>query len=121
MKTGCLALLLLAPLTLRVAGAPSDASGPAAAPEAEKELFAARYDQAAELYSKLRRDDPAWAPGYYGMVRALIGAYRAPEAYAAAAKGLEHAPESAEAQAAAGLAAYRRGNLTKAIRITHMP
>ena len=104
MKTACLALLLLAPLTPGVAGAP----------EAEKELFAARYDQAAELYSKLLRDDPAWAPGYYGIVRALIGAYRAPEAYAAAAVGLQHAPESAEAQAAAGLAAYRRGNLPKA-------
>ncbi|MGA3075741.1 MAG: hypothetical protein ABSG56_18895 [Bryobacteraceae bacterium] len=68
MKTGYLALLL-APLTLLVAGAPSDALAPAAVPEAERALFAARYDQAAELYSKLLRDNPAWAHGYYGIVR----------------------------------------------------
>jgi len=108
MKTSCIAILLLATLALPLAAAP------AAAPEAEKELFAARYDRAAELYSKLLRDDPAWAPGYYGLVRALIGAYRAREAYAAAAQGLQHAPESAEAQTAAGIAAYRRGNLPNA-------
>jgi tetratricopeptide (TPR) repeat protein len=114
MKTGYLALLLLAPLTYQAAAAPPGKLGPAAAPDAEKELFAARYDQAAELYSKLLRDDPAWAPGYYGLVRALIGAYRAHEAYAAADEGLQRAPAFAEAQAAAGLAAYRRGDLPRA-------
>lgn len=111
MKTRRLALLLLALLTLRAPGIPSE---PVAAQEAETELFAARYDRAAQLYSKLLRDDPAWAPGYYGIVRALIGAHRAPEAYAAAAEGLQHAAESAEVYAAAGLAAYRRGDLPKA-------
>ncbi len=111
MKARYVAILWLAALTLRAARPPSD---PAAAQEAEKELFAARYDRAAELYSKLLRDDPAWGPGYYGEVRALIGAYRAHEAYSAAADGLQHAPESAEAQTAAGLAAYRHGELAKA-------
>jgi tetratricopeptide (TPR) repeat protein len=103
------AFLLLVSLTLRAAHL-----DPAAALEAEKELFAARYDRAAELYSKLLHDDPAWGPGYYGEVRALIGAYRAHEAYSAAADGLQRAPESAEAQTAAGLAAYRHGELATA-------
>ena len=87
---------------------------PDAIQQAERELFAARYDRAAELYAKLLRDDPAWAPGYYGAVRSLIGAYRAHEAYSVAEEGLRHSPEMAEAQAAAGLAAYRRGDLTTA-------
>jgi hypothetical protein len=54
------ALLLLASLTVRPAA-------PGAAQDAERELLAARYDRAADLYSNLLRDDPAWAPGYYGM------------------------------------------------------
>ena len=90
------------------------AVSPEPAQQAEQELFAARYDKAAELYAKLLHDDPAWAPGYYGAVRALIGAYRAREAYAAAEEGLRHAPETAEVQTAAGLAAYRSGDLAKA-------
>lgn len=106
MKTRSFAILLLAPVGLCAAAF--------TAQEAEKELFAARYDRAADIYSQLLRDDPAWAPGYYGLVRALIGAHRAQEAYAAAARGLEHAPESAEVQTAAGLAAYRRGDLKEA-------
>jgi tetratricopeptide (TPR) repeat protein len=111
MKARYAAILLLASLTLRAAHPPID---PAAAQEAERELFAARYDHAAEIYSKLLHDDPSWGPGYYGEVRALIGAYRAHEAYTVAAEGLQHAPESAEAQTAAGVAAYRRGELGNA-------
>ena len=87
---------------------------PDAIQQAERELFAARYDRAAELYAKLLREDPAWAPGYYGAVRSLIGAYRAHEAYFVAEEGLRRSPETAEAQAAAGLAAFRRGDLTTA-------
>jgi tetratricopeptide (TPR) repeat protein len=90
------------------------AVSPDAIQQAEQELFAARYDRAAELYAKLLQDDPSWAPGYYGEVRALIGAYRAHEAYSVAAEGLRQAPETAEAQTAAGMAAYRSGDLTKA-------
>ncbi|MGA2590010.1 MAG: aspartyl protease family protein [Bryobacteraceae bacterium] len=107
MRAFYFSVLLAASLTLR-------AASPDAAQEAEKELFAARYDNAAVLYAKLLHDDPAWAPGYYGVVRALIGAYRPHEAYAAAAEGLLHAPETADVQAAAGMAAFRGGDLAKA-------
>ncbi|MGA2590007.1 MAG: hypothetical protein ABSH32_08845 [Bryobacteraceae bacterium] len=104
MRSFYFSVLLAASLMLR-------AASPDAAQEAEKELFAARYDHAAELYSKLLHDDPVWAPGYYGVVRALIGAYRPHEAYAAAAEGLLYAAETAEAQTAAGIAAFRGGDL----------
>ncbi|HLY18428.1 MAG TPA: aspartyl protease family protein [Bryobacteraceae bacterium] len=104
------ALLILAPFALHA----EDASSGSAAKDAAGELFAARYDRAAELYSALLHSDPAWGAGYYGSVRALIGARRAPEAYAAAEDGLRHAPDSAEGQTAAGLAAYRRGDLPHA-------
>ncbi len=107
MRAVSIALLLFACL-------PLGASGPDAAQQAERELFAARYDRAADLYAKLLQEDPAWAPGYYGAVRALIGAYRAHEAYSAAAEGLRRAPETAEAQTAAGMAAYRGGDLINA-------
>jgi tetratricopeptide (TPR) repeat protein len=90
------------------------AVSPDAAREAEKELFAARYERAAELYGKVVREDPAWAPGYYGLVRALLGDHRPHEAYTAAADGLKQAPQSAEGQTAAGLAEYRRGDLPRA-------
>jgi tetratricopeptide (TPR) repeat protein len=92
----------------------SGAVSPGAIQQAEQELFAARYDRAAELYVTLVHDDPTWAPGYYGAVRALIGAYRAHEAYSTAEEGLRRAPETAEVQSAAGLAAYRGGDLIKA-------
>jgi tetratricopeptide (TPR) repeat protein len=80
------------------------------------ELFAARYDHAAELYSNLLRDDPAFAGGYYCLVRAYLGAYRAHDAYGAAEAGLRRVPETPEAQAAAGLAAWRRGEVNVAER-----
>jgi len=107
MRAVCSAVLLSASLAL-------GAVSPDAIRQAEQELFAARYDRAAELYAKLLQEDPAWAPGYYGAVRALIGAYRAHEAYAVAEEGMRCAPETAEIQTAAGLAAYRGGDLTKA-------
>jgi hypothetical protein len=102
-----------APVALLAAALALQAA-PKAAREAEKELFAGRSDHAAELYTKLLHDNSAWAPGYYGLVRALIEAYRAPEAYAAAEEGLRRAPHKAETQTAAGMAAYRRGDLSKA-------
>jgi tetratricopeptide (TPR) repeat protein len=107
MRAVYIALLLSVSLRL-------GAVSPDAIQQAEQELFAARYERAAELYAKLLQGDPAWAPGYYGAVRALIGAYRAHEAYSAAEEGLRHAPETAEAQTAAGMVAYRSGDLTRA-------
>jgi tetratricopeptide (TPR) repeat protein len=90
------------------------AAEPESVRKAEKELFAARYVRAAHLYTKLLHDDPGWAAGYYGLVRSLIGAYRAPEAYAAAEDALRRAPDQAESQAAAGMAAYRHGDIAQA-------
>jgi tetratricopeptide (TPR) repeat protein len=90
------------------------AIAPEIADDAEKDLFAARYKQAAEAYSAIVKQNSDWAPGYYGLVRALIEDHRAKEAYAAAAEGLRHAPEAAETLTAAGFAAFRQGDLLKA-------
>src|SRR5580700_9448698 len=86
---------------------------PEAAAEAEKEMFAARFDRAAELYSRLLQQDPHWAQGYYGLVRSLLGAYRAPEAYTAGEDALRNAPDKAESLTAAGMALFRRGDLAQ--------
>ena len=82
--------------------------------EAERELFAARYGHAAELYSRLLHEDSGFAGGYYGLVRAHIGGYRAPDAYAAAEEALRRVPETAEGQSAAAMAAWRRGDVLDA-------
>jgi tetratricopeptide (TPR) repeat protein len=90
------------------------AVAPEAAAEAEHELFAARYKKAAELYANLLQQDPDWAPGYYGLVSALIEDHRSREAYKAAGEGLLRLPNAAETLTAVGLAAYRRGDIFKA-------
>jgi tetratricopeptide (TPR) repeat protein len=82
--------------------------------EAQKDMFAARYDQAAELYSKILNHDPADPEARYGLVRSLLRAHRTKEAYLAADKGLREAPKTAQAQTASGMVAYRRGDLAKA-------
>jgi thioredoxin-like negative regulator of GroEL len=81
---------------------------------AEKELFAARYKKAAELYGKLLVKDPADPRAYYGLIRSLIEDHRSEEAYSKAAEALERFPKNASVQAAAGLAAYRKGDIGKA-------
>ena len=85
-----------------------------AAAEAEHELFAARYKHAAALYADLVKQDSDWAPGHYGLVRALIEDERAREAYKAADDGLKRLPKAAETITASGFAAFRRGDLVKA-------
>jgi Flp pilus assembly protein TadD len=82
--------------------------------EARKELFANRYGKAAELYAAVVSKEPGNPDAYYGVVRALLGAHRAPEAYAYADQALEHAPQSGGAEDAAGLASFRKGELTQA-------
>ncbi len=79
--------------------------------DARKELFAARYPGAIELYRKVLIEDPSQGEAYYGLVRAFIGERRAKDAYAAATEGIAKAPQSAATQSAAGMAEYRRGNL----------
>jgi tetratricopeptide (TPR) repeat protein len=84
--------------------------------QAQEELFAARFDRAAELYSGLVNSDPSWAPAYYGWVRALLGAHRASDAYKAADAAAKSRPNSAPTEAALGMAAYRRGEILESER-----
>ena len=81
--------------------------------EAQRELFAARYPHAAELYSKILDENPLQSDAYYGLVRALVRGHRAAEAYTAADRAMDHVPQTPGALAAAGLATYRRGDLAK--------
>ncbi len=93
-------------------------SGPAPAAsalqQAEKALFAARYKVAAELYTEILKKDPSQSDAHCGLVRALIEDHRSKEAYAAAEEAIRRNPESAGALTAAGLAAYRAAELSKA-------
>ena len=82
--------------------------------DSEKELFAARYAAAVRLYQDALKTHPAEFDAYYGLVRALIGDHRAQEAYAAAEEALQKNPQKAGVQTAAGLAAFRGGDLRKA-------
>ncbi len=87
---------------------------PEGAAEAQRALYSARYDRAIELYSNLLKQDPAWAAGYYGLVRALIEGERSREADEISKEGLRSLPDSAETQAAAGLVSYRQGDIVEA-------
>jgi tetratricopeptide (TPR) repeat protein len=82
--------------------------------DARKELYAARYDHAVELYRKTLALDPAQPEAYYGLVRALLRSHHSAEAYEAADQGLSKAPQTAGVETAAGMAIYRRGDLIKA-------
>jgi len=84
------------------------------AAEARHELYAGRSAYAASLYQKLVDRDPTNGDAYYGWVRALLKAHKSQEAYAAAQQALEKAPHTSGAQAAAGLASFRRGDLVEA-------
>jgi hypothetical protein len=84
------------------------------AQDAEKELFAARYKNAADLYGKLLANDAADPRAYYGLIQSLIKDHRSQEAYSKATEALEQFPKNASVQAAAGLAAYRKGDIGKA-------
>ena len=84
------------------------------ATQARQELYSARNEYAAVLYQKIIDQDPARGDAYYGLVRALLKSHKSHEAYAAAAQGLEKAPQTAGAQVAAGMAAFRRGDVAQA-------
>jgi predicted aspartyl protease/thioredoxin-like negative regulator of GroEL len=84
------------------------------AAQARNELYAGRNDYAATLYQKLADQEPARGDAYYGLVRALLKDHKFHDAYTAAALGLEKAPQTSGAQAAAGMAAFRHGELSKA-------
>src|SRR5579859_5977228 len=91
-----------------------ETAAPDLAAQAQKELYAARNEYAAILYQKLVEQEPTRGEAYYGLVRALLRAHKSRDAYTAAALGLEKAPQTAGAQIAAGMAAFRRGELSQA-------
>jgi tetratricopeptide (TPR) repeat protein len=93
---------------------------PAALADAQKELFAARYENAAQLYSRIVAENPANGDAWCGLVKAELAANHTREAYAAAAEASSQAPQSAGAQTAAALAAFRRGDLPTAERLYHL-
>jgi tetratricopeptide (TPR) repeat protein len=82
--------------------------------EARAELLAARYEHAAALYRALFNQSPSEGEGWYGLVRAQLGLHHARDAYASAVEALKSAPETPGAQVAAGMAAFREGDLSKA-------
>lgn len=82
--------------------------------KARQELFAARYENAAGLFSKALAEEPSDGDAWCGLVQALLAAKHSRQAYAAAEEALNKAPQSAGAQAAMGFADFRRGDLPKA-------
>jgi tetratricopeptide (TPR) repeat protein len=84
------------------------------AQDAKHELYAARYSSAADLYAKRISEAPGDGEAYYGLVRALLKAHRAEEAFAAADKGARLTPQTAATRTACGLAAFRHGDIAQA-------
>ena len=101
-------LLLCVPL------APFRAAEPEAPVQARGELYAYRFEKAAEFYAKATAEDPSDGEAWYGLVRAKIEAHHSKDAYEVADEALRKAPETPGAQCAAGLAMYRRGDIGKA-------
>jgi len=81
--------------------------------EAQRELFAGHHQQAASQYTKLLAADPTVGDAWYGMVRSLLELHDSHQAYAAAEQAGVKAPQTSGAETAAGLAAYRRGDLAQ--------
>lgn len=82
--------------------------------EARKELFAARYENAAKLYARLVMEQPGSGDAWYGLVRAQLEAHHPKEAYSAASDAIQKAPGTPGAQTAAGLAAWRKAEVPQA-------
>jgi tetratricopeptide (TPR) repeat protein len=83
------------------------------AKQARAELFADRYDRAIDLYRKaLATELPP--DGYSGLTRALLKAHKTKEAYAAAKEGLQREAQTPDAETAAGLALFRKGDIVQA-------
>jgi tetratricopeptide (TPR) repeat protein len=103
-----------------VAGLPAADAPATVLAEGQKELFAARYENATRLYSKVVAEDPANGDAWCDLVEAELAAHHTREAYAAAAEALNKAPQSAGARTAAALAAFRRGDLPTAEHLYHL-
>ncbi|HWF07674.1 MAG TPA: aspartyl protease family protein [Bryobacteraceae bacterium] len=87
---------------------------PGTVAEARHEMFAARYEHAAQLYRTLLETEPDEGEAWYGLVRCELSLHHSRLAYAAANGALKSANQTPGAQTAAGLAMYRRGDLSKA-------
>jgi tetratricopeptide (TPR) repeat protein len=117
LKTPFTTLAVIVPVCLTlltVVRALGGAESSPAVTDARKALFAARYADAVDLYSRVIGRDPAEGEAWYGLVRAQIGMHHPGEAHLAAEQALRKAPGSAGAETAAGLAEYRLGDLAKA-------
>lgn len=112
-KRGPLLAVIVLALSLTCV-APAFESHDAGIAEARSALYAARYEQAIELYRKYLCQNPTAGDGYYGLVRALLRSHHSQDAFAAADEALRNAPGTAGAETAAGMADYRRGDLQKA-------
>src|SRR5579872_769513 len=77
--------------------------------QARGELYAARYEKAAELYRTALAQSPS-PDDYYYLTRALLNVHRAKDAYATADEALNRTPHTAGAETAAGLALFRNGD-----------
>lgn len=113
-RGGGIRIILLPAWLCLTAGAVWAFQPPTESQDPQEELFAARYDRAAELYSKQLAEAPQKSELYYGLVKALIKAHRGKEAYAAAERAAQQTPQTAALLAAVGLADYRKGDLAKA-------
>ncbi len=108
----CCFLLLLPALS----AAQSSTGGAGAAAQAGRELLAGRYEAAIPLFSKLAGDEPGNGAAWYGLVLAQLRAHHARDAYASAGQALAKAGATAGARTAAGIAAFRRGEIPEAGR-----
>jgi predicted aspartyl protease len=99
-----------------VALAPAFQTGLSGPADAKAALYTARYPLAIQLYREELERNPAWSDGYYGLVRALLHAHRAQEAYQAAEDALRNCPNTAGVETAAGLTTFRHGDLEESER-----
>ncbi len=81
---------------------------------AKKHLNAALYEDAARDYATAIQQTPTDADAYYGRVRALLEAHHSADAFQTADLALKKVPDTAPAEAAAGFADIRRGEINSA-------
>jgi tetratricopeptide (TPR) repeat protein len=84
--------------------------------DARASLYARRYPAAVTMYQQILENDKTSGAAYYDLVRAFLAEHRIKEAYDAADRAIEHAANTAPGQTAAGLAAYRKGDIIEAER-----
>lgn len=100
-------------LFIAAAGSVVAADSPDLTSRAQQELYEARFDSAAKIYAEAIEADPHNSAAYYGRVAALLEAHHhSREALETADQALQNAPGAALTEAAAGLADFRRGEIS---------